>query len=126
MPSLPCVTYIYFLLIEKDVCDRRNVSVKLPCVYVYPSFGYLIIFSVRVSSFFSHFCIYKLVYIQLNLKGLFIYLFIYLNVEVYFCHKTSDFFKKIAYVSIIFGTYYQLRRHYRCLINTINYTKIKL
>ena len=27
-------TYIYSILIEKDICDRRNVSVKLPYVCV--------------------------------------------------------------------------------------------
>ena len=32
---LYCVfTYIYSLPIEKDICDFRNVSVKLPCVYL--------------------------------------------------------------------------------------------
>ena len=28
-------TYIYSPLIEKDICDIQNVSVKLPCVYVW-------------------------------------------------------------------------------------------
>ena len=32
-------SYIYSLLIEKDSCDRQNVSVKLPCVYVCLSSG---------------------------------------------------------------------------------------
>ena len=27
-------TYIYSLLIEKDICVCRNISVKLPCVHV--------------------------------------------------------------------------------------------
>ena len=39
-PNLSCgtvstmFTYIYFLLIEKVICDCRNVLVKLLCVYV--------------------------------------------------------------------------------------------
>ena len=45
-------TYIYSLLIEKDICDRQNVSIKLPCVYVCLSSRDLFIFSVRVSSLF--------------------------------------------------------------------------
>ena len=48
-------TYIYFLLIKKDICDWRNVSVNFPCVCVCLSSGDLFIFSVRVSSFFSYF-----------------------------------------------------------------------
>ena len=52
-------TYIYSLLIKKCICDRRNVSAKLPCVNVCLSSGDLFIFSVRVSSFFSYFCVSK-------------------------------------------------------------------
>jgi hypothetical protein len=48
-------TYIYSLLIEKDICDRRNVLVKLPCVCVCLLSRDLLIFSLRVSSFFSYF-----------------------------------------------------------------------
>ena len=48
---------LYSLLIEKDVCGRQNVSVKLSCVCVCLSSGdFLIFFSVRVSSFFSYCC----------------------------------------------------------------------
>ena len=57
---LYCVfTYIYSLLIEKDICDCQNVSVKLPCVYVCLSSGDLFIFSVRVSSCFSYFFVIR-------------------------------------------------------------------
>jgi len=48
--------YIYSLLIENDICDCQNVSVKLTCVYMCLSFGDLFIFSIIVSSFFSYFC----------------------------------------------------------------------
>ena len=48
---------IYSLLIENDICDHRNVSVKLPCVYMCLSSGNLFNFPVRVSSFFSYFYI---------------------------------------------------------------------
>ena len=42
---LYCVfTYIYSLLIEKDIYNCRNVSVKLPCVYLCLSFGDLFFF----------------------------------------------------------------------------------
>ena len=42
-------------LIEKDICDHRNISIKLPCVCVCLSSAHLFILSVRVSSFFSYF-----------------------------------------------------------------------
>ena len=45
-------TYIYPFLIEKDISDCRNVSIK--CVYMSLSFGDLSIFSVRVTCFFSY------------------------------------------------------------------------
>ena len=48
--------YIYPLVIDKDICDCWNISVKLPCVYVCHSSGYLFIFSVRFASLFSYFC----------------------------------------------------------------------
>ena len=37
-------TYIYSLLIEKDISDHQNISVKLLCVYVCLSSGDLFIF----------------------------------------------------------------------------------
>ena len=46
--------YIYSLLIEKDICDRQNVLIKLPCVCVCLLSGNLFIFLVIVSSFFSY------------------------------------------------------------------------
>ena len=50
-------TYIYPLLIEKDIWDRWNISVKLLCVRVCLSSTDLFIFLIRVSSFFSYFFI---------------------------------------------------------------------
>jgi hypothetical protein len=47
-------TYIYPLLIEKDICDRQSVSVKLPCVYVCLSSKYLFILLIRVSLFLCY------------------------------------------------------------------------
>ena len=44
--------YIYSLLIEEDIFDRQNISVKLPCVYVCLSSGYLFIFKIFFLSFF--------------------------------------------------------------------------
>ena len=51
---------MYSLLIEKDVCDSRNVSVKLQSFYV--CLGDLFICSVRVFSFFSYFVLSVLQY----------------------------------------------------------------
>ena len=48
-------TYIYSLLIKKDICDYRNVSINLSCVCVCLSPGDVFIFSVRVASSFSCF-----------------------------------------------------------------------
>ena len=52
-------TYIYSLLIKKEICDRQNLSVKLPCVCVCLLFGDLLIFSVWVFSLFSYFLCYS-------------------------------------------------------------------
>ena len=57
--SRGAVLYIYSLLFDKDICDCQNISVKLPCIYVCLSSGDLFIFLVRVSSFFSYFCIIR-------------------------------------------------------------------
>ena len=59
-------TYIYSLLIEKDIYDCQNVSVKLPYVYVCLSSRDLFIFLVRVSAFFSYFCVIK-AFLRINL-----------------------------------------------------------
>ena len=54
---LYCVfTCIYSLLIEKDICDCQNISIKLPCVYLCLSSGELFIFSVRFP-LYSYFCV---------------------------------------------------------------------
>ena len=52
-------TYIYPLLIEKDNCDSRNVSVKLLFVYVCLSSRDFVTFSVSFSSFFSYFFVIR-------------------------------------------------------------------
>jgi hypothetical protein len=49
-------TYTY-LLIEKDICDRLTISIKLPSVSVCLLFGDLFIFSIRVLLYFSIFCV---------------------------------------------------------------------
>jgi hypothetical protein len=52
---LYCVfTYIFSLLIEKDICVFRKFSVKLTCVYVCFSSGDLFIFSIYF--LFSYSC----------------------------------------------------------------------
>ena len=53
-PSLPCVHNVYSLLIEKDICDCWNVSIKLPCVCVCLSSGDLFTLSVKVSYFLCY------------------------------------------------------------------------
>ena len=63
--SLLCVhiAYIYSLLIEEDVCDCRNVSVKLMCVYLrLYSVNLFIFFCLFVKSFhfiFLFFCVIR-------------------------------------------------------------------
>ena len=49
-------TYISSLMIDKDICDRRNVSIKLPCVCVCFSSGDLFIFIGKSFLFFPYFC----------------------------------------------------------------------
>ena len=48
-------TLIYSILIKKDIYDRWNISIKLPCVCMCLLSGDLFIFSLIVSSFFSYF-----------------------------------------------------------------------
>ena len=52
-------TYIYSLLIKKDISDHQNVLFKLLCVYVCLSSRGFFIFSVRVFSFFTYFCVIR-------------------------------------------------------------------
>ena len=56
-PSLPYVHIHLPPSYQEDICDHQNVSVKLPCVCVCLLSGDLFIFSARVSSFFSYFCV---------------------------------------------------------------------
>jgi hypothetical protein len=53
----PCdvFTYIYSCLIEKGICESRNLSVKFPYVYLYLSSGGHFIFLIRVFPFYSYF-----------------------------------------------------------------------
>ena len=46
-----------YILIEKDICDRWKVSVKLPCVYVWLSPGDLFIFFGKKFLFLFYFCV---------------------------------------------------------------------
>ena len=48
----------YSLLIDRDLCENRKVSIKFPCsllVYLCLSSGDLFIFSIRVYPFYSYF-----------------------------------------------------------------------
>ena len=61
-PSLSVFTYIYFLLIEKYLCEIRNVPTKFPCallVYLFLSSSNLI-FSVRVFPFIHIFVLFNM------------------------------------------------------------------
>ena len=46
-------------MILKDICDCRNVTHKLRCFYVCHSSEDLVIFSSRISSSFSYFCVIR-------------------------------------------------------------------
>ena len=66
-------TYIYSLLVEKDICDCRHISIKLPFVCVCLSSRDLFIFSLRVSSFFSYcLCFLKVMLYILNFLACFL------------------------------------------------------
>ena len=69
--------YIYSLLIEKDICGRRNVSVKLLCTNMRLLSGDLVIFSVRVPSFFSYFCVIRTPVLSLSTWSIHTYIHIY-------------------------------------------------
>ena len=60
-------TYIYSLLIEKDICDHQNVLVKLPCVCVCLLSRDLLIFSGKSFIFlFLFFCVIRTWYFPLH------------------------------------------------------------
>ena len=52
-------TYIYYLLIEKDMCSHQNISIKFQCVCMCLSSRDYFIFLIRVFPFFSHFLCYS-------------------------------------------------------------------
>ena len=65
-------THIYSLLTEKDLCTESNVSIKFPCallIYLCLSSRNLLIFSVRVSPFYSYF--YNVLYLHLECSSSF-------------------------------------------------------
>ena len=55
-PSLPCVHIPLLSSDQKELCEGRNVSINLPCVYACLSSGDLFFFRLRVSSLFSYCC----------------------------------------------------------------------
>ena len=59
-------TYIYSLLIQKYICDFRNVSMRLSCVFVCLSSGDLFNLSVTVSSFLSYFSVIRILVLFLS------------------------------------------------------------
>ena len=76
-----CVfTYIYSRLTEKDICDCRNVPVKLPHVYLCLSLEELFIFLVTVSSFYYQFCVIRIselsIYLYIPIGGSFTSVFL--------------------------------------------------
>ena len=54
------------MAIDKDICDCQNISIKLLCVYWCLSYGDLLIFLVRVSSFYSYFCVICILVLSLS------------------------------------------------------------
>ena len=65
-----CVfAYIYSLLIEKDICDCRNISVKFLCVYVCLLSGDLFIFFSKSFLFLFLFLCLKIIYLPCEYNG---------------------------------------------------------
>ena len=89
-------TYFYSLLIEKDICDRRNISIKLLCVpFVRRSLHFL----VRVSSFFSflflcysHFSTFLSTWSLTRFLNIFLFYCIYLFIfGISLCKETESY-----------------------------------
>jgi hypothetical protein len=57
--------FIYSLLIEKDLCECQNISVKFQCVYLCLLIGDLFICLVRVSSFYFYLCVIRILVLSL-------------------------------------------------------------
>ena len=58
-------TNIFSLLIQKDLCECRNESIKFPCVYLCLS-SREHYFSIRASPFYSYFCVIRTLVLSLS------------------------------------------------------------
>ena len=89
-------TYIYSLHIEKDICDCRNVSIKLPCFYVWPLSGDLFIFfGKRFLFLFLFFVLSVLRYFHFHMVSFIPYLANFLNVCTIFPDTSSLLISKV-------------------------------
>ena len=88
-------TCIYSCLIDKDLCESRNISIKFPCVilvYLCFSSGDLFIFSLRVNPFlfllvsytyFGIFCFHVVSFVFLHIFSFFYVLLYFLFFPVH-------------------------------------------
>ena len=82
---LYCVfTYMYSLLIEKDLCECQNVSIKLLCAL---SCEDIFIFSVSVSPFYTYICVIYIYTYTHTPEKLTKSSPNYIQTEVYCCHS---------------------------------------
>ena len=117
-------TYIYSLLIETDICDCRNVSVKLSCVYLCLSSRDLFIFSVRVFFFYVIYASVLSLFTWLLYTDLGAFVSSTCSSHRSFCdfiNRTSSFCKKLFISSFLHSTVleFTLRIHNIILLSDI-------
>jgi hypothetical protein len=96
------VRYIYSLLIEKDIGDQWNISVKLPCVYEYFSYGELNFFrkSYLSLSLFSCYCVSRTSVLSLS------------TWNIYMLESIRFFFFAFQWSALVWG---DLEPSYACM-----------
>ena len=103
-------TYIYSLLIEKDLHEYWNGSVKFMCVYLSLSSGDLFIFSVWVSLFYSYFCYIRTWYFPSQYEGLYNYIIIVIIFNSIRSDKTTHYWSDTELKKECFFTIHKLKK----------------
>ena len=108
-------TYIHSLLIEKDGCDRRNISIKFPCVCVCLSYRNLQ-FLVRVFPFLSLILCYLYVSTFLSTWSIYIYIIRLYQMELFM----EIIFVDVYLLMLSFEHFYNFCYFFQFLVEEVN------
>ena len=99
-------TNIFFLLIEKDICDCQDVSVKFLCVYVCLLSKYLFIF------FRQDFPLYFPIFVLLSVSLLLFYFFSYRSTENIVCYIICTIGRYLVIEILARRIYYDVQKFF--------------